>query len=61
MTRLRINLFDPGVVATRLRRTAMPGEDASALLRRPADVAPILADLCGPGETRHGAVVRIDG
>jgi NAD(P)-dependent dehydrogenase (short-subunit alcohol dehydrogenase family) len=58
-TRLRINLFDPGVVATRLRRAAMPGEDASKL-RKPADVAGALADLCGPGETRHGEVVRIE-
>ena len=56
-TRLRINLFDPGVVATRLRRAAMPGEDASRLAR-PVDVAPALADLCGPAETRHGEVVR---
>ena len=57
-TRLRINLFDPGIVATRLRRAAMPGEDSS-VLRKPADVAPPLADLCGPAETRHGAVVRL--
>jgi NAD(P)-dependent dehydrogenase (short-subunit alcohol dehydrogenase family) len=57
-SRLRVNLFDPGIVATRLRRAAMPGEDA-ATLRKPEDVAPPLADLCGPGETRHGAVVRI--
>jgi NAD(P)-dependent dehydrogenase (short-subunit alcohol dehydrogenase family) len=57
-TRLRVNLFDPGVVATRLRAAAMPGEDP-ATLRRPEDVAPALADLCGPGEARHGAVVRV--
>ena len=50
---LRINLFDPGAVATRLRATAMPGEDP-ATLPRPADVAPALADLCGVQETRHG-------
>jgi NAD(P)-dependent dehydrogenase (short-subunit alcohol dehydrogenase family) len=56
--RVRINLFDPGVVATRLRRAAMPGEDSSTL-RKPAEVAPLLADLCGPAETRHGAVVRM--
>lgn len=58
-TRLRINLLDPGVVATRLRHAAMPGEDASTL-RKPADVAPSLADLCGPAETRHATVVRIE-
>ncbi len=56
--RLRVNLFDPGVVATKLRAAAMPGEDPSAL-RQPAEVAPDLVDLCGPNETRHGAVVRI--
>ena len=56
-TRLRVNLFDPGVVATRLRATAMPGEDP-ATLRRPEEVAPALADLCAPAETRHGEVVR---
>jgi len=55
--RLRINLFDPGVVATRLRRAAMPGEDASTL-PSPTEVAPMLADLCGPAETRHGEVMR---
>ena len=32
-SRLRINLFDPGPVATRLRRQAMPGEDQAALPR----------------------------
>ena len=56
-TRLRVNLFDPGVVATRMRRQAMPGEDQAALAK-PADVAPLLADLLEPGETRHGEVVR---
>jgi len=54
---LRINLFDPGVVATRMRADAMPGEDPKQLAR-PADVAPALADLCMPTEARHGQVVR---
>ena len=56
-TALRVNLFDPGVVATKLRADAMPGENP-AELARPADVAPALADLCSPAETRHGQVVR---
>ncbi len=58
-TRLRVNLFDPGVVATRLRREAMPGED-QATLATPDSVAPALADLCEVGETRHGEVVGRD-
>ncbi len=56
-TRLRVNLFDPGSVATRLRRQAMPGEDR-AKLAKPADVAAHIAALCLNGETRHGALIR---
>ncbi len=56
-TRCRVNLFDPGVVATRLRKEAMPGENP-ATLRQPEDVADALAALCEPGETRHGEIVR---
>lgn len=57
-TKLRVNLADPGDVATRLRSLAFPGEDR-ARLRRPADVAPGLATLCLPSETRHGERVGI--
>ena len=56
-SRLRVNLFDPGIVATRLRAQAMPGEDPRTL-RPPPAVAPALADLCGAEETRHGATIR---
>jgi NAD(P)-dependent dehydrogenase (short-subunit alcohol dehydrogenase family) len=56
-TPLRVNLFDPGAVATRLRATAMPGENP-ATLPQPADVAPAIAALCLPAEARHGTVVR---
>ena len=56
-TNLRVNLFDPGPVATQLRATAMPGENP-ATLPQPADVAPAIAALCLPQETRHGAVLR---
>lgn len=53
-TALRVNLFDPGRMATRLRRGAYPGEDQSSL-PKPADVAPRLAALCLPAEMRTGA------
>jgi NAD(P)-dependent dehydrogenase (short-subunit alcohol dehydrogenase family) len=56
--RVRVNLADPGVVATKLRRAAFPGEDQSTL-PTPASVAPGIADLCEAGETRHGEVVRV--
>ena len=56
--RLRVNLFDPGVVATRLRAAALPGEDP-ATLATAESVAPALADLCAEAETRHAEVVRV--
>ena len=46
-TSLRVNLFDPGPVATRLRSNAFPGEDKAGL-PRPETVAPALATLCLP-------------
>jgi NAD(P)-dependent dehydrogenase (short-subunit alcohol dehydrogenase family) len=57
-TALRVNLFDPGPVATRLRADAMPGENP-ATLNQPADVAPALAALCEPAEQRTGALVHL--
>ena len=57
-TRLRVNLFDPGVVATRLRGQAMPGEDPSTLAT-PDDVAPALVTLCLPDEQRHGVTIGV--
>jgi NAD(P)-dependent dehydrogenase (short-subunit alcohol dehydrogenase family) len=56
-TNLRINLFDPGRMATKLRQDAFPGEDQSTL-PKPADVAPALAALCLPTEARHGQLIR---
>ncbi len=59
-TPLRVNLFDPGVVATRLRAEAMPGEDRRELAK-PEDVAGPLADLCDPALTLNGQIVGRDG
>lgn len=55
-TALRVNLFDPGAVATRLRAAAFPGEDPAGLAR-PEEVAEAIAALCRPGEQRNGACV----
>jgi NAD(P)-dependent dehydrogenase (short-subunit alcohol dehydrogenase family) len=56
-TPLRVNLFNPGPVATRMRRQAMPGED-QATLPKPEEVAPQLAALCLDDEVQHGALVQ---
>lgn len=55
-TRLRVNLFDPGVIASRMRSDAFPGENP-ALLARPETVAAALAALCLPETTHHGVRV----
>lgn len=56
---LRINLFDPGVVRSRMRSEAMPGEDPQSL-QPPESVAPQIVDLCMPEVSRHGSVVEAD-
>jgi NAD(P)-dependent dehydrogenase (short-subunit alcohol dehydrogenase family) len=58
-TRLRVNLFEPGPVATRLRAQALPGEDPRSL-PRPEHLAPAITALCFPIEARHGAIVGAD-
>jgi NAD(P)-dependent dehydrogenase (short-subunit alcohol dehydrogenase family) len=55
-TKVRVNLFDPGPVATRMRMQAYPGEDKSTL-PGPEAVAPALAALCLPAEERNGTLV----
>jgi NAD(P)-dependent dehydrogenase (short-subunit alcohol dehydrogenase family) len=56
-TNLRINIFNPGRTATRMRATAYPGEDPRTL-PGPEVRAVELVALCLPDETRHGAVVN---
>jgi NAD(P)-dependent dehydrogenase (short-subunit alcohol dehydrogenase family) len=55
-TQLRVNLFDPGPMRTRLRAAAFPGEDPETA-PLPDEAALALVGLCLPGETRHGEVV----
>lgn len=61
---LHVNLFEAPPMRTRLRADAYPGED-SATLPHPDAIAPGVADLCLPGETRHGerihAAVPVEG
>ena len=55
-TRVRVNLIDPGVVRTRLRARAFPGEDPSRL-SPPESVTDAFLDLAVPECTRNGEVV----
>ena len=56
-TPLRVNLFDPGRTATRLRAMAYPAEDPGTL-KLPATVAPEIAALCLPTFLQHGSCVE---
>src|ERR1700710_2324012 len=59
-TQVRVNLFDPGPVATRMRANAFPGEDRSTL-PPPEAVAPALVALCLPSEQRNAAMGSVSG
>lgn len=54
-SRLRVNLFDPGVIRTRLRARAFPGENP-AMLPDPARVADRVVALAEAACTRHGDI-----
>jgi NAD(P)-dependent dehydrogenase (short-subunit alcohol dehydrogenase family) len=55
-TALRVNLVNPGPLRTAMRAAAMPGEKPESL-RPPEVLAPAIADLLSPQETRTGVNV----
>ncbi|MGI9512536.1 MAG: SDR family NAD(P)-dependent oxidoreductase [Anderseniella sp.] len=54
-TNAKANLLNPGPIATRMRRQAMPGED-QANLPTPEQLADAMISLCSPDETSNGAI-----
>ena len=54
-TPLRVNLFTPGPIRTRMRAQAMPGEDPTTL-ETPDKVAEKIVELCLPGFTETGKI-----
>ena len=52
-TPLRVNLFNPGPVRTRMRATLMPGEDP-ATLETPEQIAKFIVPMCAPDWTETG-------
>jgi NAD(P)-dependent dehydrogenase (short-subunit alcohol dehydrogenase family) len=57
-TAVRVNLVDPGIVRTRLRAAAFPGEDPKKL-KPPEEVADAFVELAAPDCTRHGELLRL--
>ncbi|GLR88643.1 SDR family NAD(P)-dependent oxidoreductase [Bradyrhizobium iriomotense] len=52
-TKLRVNLFNPGPIRTRMRATLMPGEDPSTL-DTPEQVAEFIVPMCAPDWAETG-------
>jgi NAD(P)-dependent dehydrogenase (short-subunit alcohol dehydrogenase family) len=52
-THVRVNLFNPGPIRTRMRAQAMPGEDPMTL-DTPDKVAEKILGLCLPGMQENG-------
>jgi NAD(P)-dependent dehydrogenase (short-subunit alcohol dehydrogenase family) len=52
-TPIRVNLFDPGPIRTRMRATVFPGEDPMTL-DTPAQVAEFILPMCGPDWSETG-------
>jgi NAD(P)-dependent dehydrogenase (short-subunit alcohol dehydrogenase family) len=50
---IKVNLFNPGPIRTRMRAKAMPGEDPMTL-EPPETVAEAIVDLCLPSVTENG-------
>jgi NAD(P)-dependent dehydrogenase (short-subunit alcohol dehydrogenase family) len=54
-TPLRVNLFNPGPIRTRMRAILMPGEDPLTL-DTPEQVADLIVPLCLPAWTETGKI-----
>jgi NAD(P)-dependent dehydrogenase (short-subunit alcohol dehydrogenase family) len=54
-TKLRVNIFNPGPIRTRMRAAAVPGEDPMTL-DVPENVAEKILDLCLPDYTETGTL-----
>lgn len=58
LTRVRVNLFDPGPMATRLRAQAYPGERPGSV-PDPATIAPRVIELLSADCTSNGTILRV--
>ncbi len=56
VTKLKVNLLNPGGTRTAMRAKSMPGEDASTL-PDPADVARLIVEMLSPNYTKNDQIV----
>lgn len=52
-SQLRVNLINPGPIATQMRAKAFPGEDPSTL-PTPADIAPLFLEVTAASQSANG-------
>jgi NAD(P)-dependent dehydrogenase (short-subunit alcohol dehydrogenase family) len=57
-TKVKVNVFYPGVVRTAMRAKAMPGEDPNTL-PKPAEIAPQLVDLLSSSVKDNGRLYDV--
>lgn len=56
ITKIRVNLLNPGATRTAMRGKAMPGEDGSTL-PNPSDVAALVLDMLSPNYTENDKII----
>ena len=56
VTKLKVNLLNPGATRTAMRAKAMPGEDP-AVLPNPADIAPLIVEMLAPDYAANDTLV----
>ena len=57
VTKIRVNLLNPGGTATNMRAKAIPGEDRSTI-PKPTDLAPLIVDMLSPSYKENGGRVN---
>ena len=57
LTKLRVNMIDPGTVRTAIRAEAFPGEDPASQ-PHPDSIVPLFLELAAPDCERHGEIIR---
>lgn len=58
ITAVKVNLIDPGAVATRMRAIAFPGEDQTTL-RQPDHITDIFVEVAESACSRHGEIILL--
>jgi len=56
VTKLKVNMLNPGATRTAMRAKAMPGEDP-AVLPNPADLCPLIVEMLSPEYTQNDTLV----